>query len=179
MEEWSCSSLVGDDDVGQWMGSGVLDDGGRQRHISMVTSGGARWVRSDIDGDDSWRMYGGGDELHRHCIADLMRVGDFRLRTNGLLRDKLGFRLRFGGPILVIHVTALKGVGPHSMANLIRSHIFNKRRNYNPLPFTSYFSDGGVECYAGVDSRGWVGKWVHSEYRLDKGNEHITFVICR
>ena len=82
-------------------------------------------------------MHGGGDELHRHRISDLMRVGDFWLRSNGLLRDGLGFRLRFGGLVLVIHVMALESVGPHSMANLIGAHIFNKRRNYSPLPLFS------------------------------------------
>ena len=59
-----------------------------------------------------------------------MRVGGFRLRNNGLLR--LGFRLR--GPDLGVHVTTLESIGPHSMANLIEAHIFNKKRNNSPLP---------------------------------------------
>ena len=88
-------------------------------------------------------MHGGGGKLHRHHIGALMRVGGFRLRNNGLLRLgfrlrnnrllRLGFRLRFGGPILGVHVTALESIGPHSMANLIGAHIFNKRRNHSPL----------------------------------------------
>ena len=89
-------------------------------------------------------MHGGGGKLHRHHIGALMRVGGFRLRNNGLLRLgfrlrnnrllRLGFRLRFGGPILGVHVTALESIGPHSMANLIEAHIFNKKRNNSPLP---------------------------------------------
>ena len=101
-------------------------------------------------------MHGGGDELHRHLICTLLREGVFRLGNNGLprlgfrlinigllrlgfrLRNnrllRLGFGLRFGGPVLGVHVMALESVGPHSMANLIGAHIFNKRRKYNPLP---------------------------------------------
>ena len=77
-------------------------------------------------------MHGGGGELHQHHIGALMRVGGFRLRNNGLLR--LGFRLRFRGLVLGVHVAALESIGPYSMANLIGAHIFNKRRNYSPLP---------------------------------------------
>ena len=89
-------------------------------------------------------MHGGGGELHQHHIGALMRVGGFRLRNNGLLRLgfrlrnngllRLGFRLRFRGLVLGVHVAALESIGPYSMANLIGAHIFNKRRNYSPLP---------------------------------------------
>ena len=94
----------GDDDV-----SGVLDDGGRWRHIGIVTSGAPRWVRSAVGGDDRWRMLGGGDELHRHRVGGLMRAGGFWIRANELLRDRLGFRLRFrsGSLVLGVLVTAL------------------------------------------------------------------------
>ena len=65
-------------------------------------------------------MHGGGGELHQHHIGALMRVGGFRLRNNGLLR--LGFRLRFRGLVLGVHVAALESIGPYSMANLIGAH---------------------------------------------------------
>ena len=78
-------------------------------------------------------MHGGGDELHRHRVSGLMRVGGFWIRTNELLRDGLGFRLRFGSPILGVHVTTLESVGPHYMANLIGAHIFNKKKKLQPI----------------------------------------------
>ena len=78
----------------------------------------------------------------------LLRLG-FRLRNDGLLRlgfrlrknrlQRMGFRIRFGGPVLGVHVTALESIGPHSMANLIGAHIFNKRRNNSPLPLFPTF----------------------------------------
>ena len=73
-------------------------------------------------------MHGGGDELHQHHVNGLMRVGGFWIRTNKLLRDRLGFRLRFGSPVLGVHIMALESVGPNSMANLIGAHIFNKKK---------------------------------------------------
>ena len=81
-------------------------------------------------------MHGGGDELHRHLVSGLKRVGGFWIGTNELLRDGLSFRLRFGFGSLVLGVlvTALESVGPHSKAIMIGAHIFNKRRNYSPLP---------------------------------------------
>ena len=49
-------------------------------------------------------MHGGGDELHRHLVSGLKRVGGFWIGTNELLRDGLSFRLRFGFGSLVLGV---------------------------------------------------------------------------
>ena len=97
-------------------------------HIDIVTNGAPWRIRSAVVGDDRWRMLEGGDELHQHHVSSLMRVGGFWIKTNELLRDRLGFRLRFGSPVFGVHIMALESVGPHSMANLIGAHIFNKKK---------------------------------------------------